>query len=135
MIIADTNLLIPLMIRQENAELAKAVLRKDPDWAAPPLWRSEFRNVLWVYIRNQNLSLSDARDYYRQAERLLARNEYDAASEAVLVLAAQSGCSPYDCEFVYVAQKHALPLVTFDKKLLANFPGLAMSAGEFLQRA
>ena len=34
-----------------NAEVA-VLLRQDPDWRLPPLWRSEFRQVLLKYVRS-----------------------------------------------------------------------------------
>jgi predicted nucleic acid-binding protein len=46
MIVVDSNIIIYLHVRSEKTNLALQVLRKDPYWVAPPLWESEFRNVL-----------------------------------------------------------------------------------------
>ena len=40
----------------------------------------------------------------RDAESLLATGEYEVPSTAVLRLAAESGCTAYDCEFVHLAR-------------------------------
>ena len=49
-----------LLIRSEQTTAAEAVLKKDADWAAPLLWRSELRNVLSLYLRQEHLNLADA---------------------------------------------------------------------------
>lgn len=76
MIVADTNLISYLMIPGQRTADAQAVLRKDALWAAPLLWRSEFRNVLALYLRQQHLSLTDALQLTEAAEALLSGREY-----------------------------------------------------------
>ena len=60
MIIVDTNIIAYLYLEGEYSNLAGKLLLADPDWAAPILWRSEFQNVLALYIRNGSLSVADA---------------------------------------------------------------------------
>ena len=55
----------------------------------------------------------------------------DAAT--VLMLAAQSGCSAYDCEFVALAQDLGVPLVTSDRRLAAKFRPRAIHLREFVR--
>ena len=52
---------------------------------------------------------------------------------AVLDLAARSKCSTYDCEYVALAIKLDLPLITNDKQILSEFPGIAISLERFLE--
>lgn len=94
---------------------------------APPLWRSEFRNVLAFYLRQENLSLDDARAIMQEAELLLKGREYGVSSMRVLDVVAASRCSAYDCEFVVLAQDLDVLLVTADKKVLTAFPETAVS--------
>lgn len=131
MIVADTNLIAYLMIRSEATPSAEAVLRRDPLWAAPLLWRSEFRNVLALYVRKGVLSVPDAVLYMDAAEELLAGREYQVPTAPVLQLSQASGCSAYDCEFVQVAQELDTVLVTSDQKVLEAFPGRARSMEAF----
>jgi predicted nucleic acid-binding protein len=49
-----------------------------------------------------------------------------------LQLAAESGCSAYDCEFVALARDLEVPLVTADRQLLAAFPSTAVSPEAFV---
>lgn len=51
MIVVDTNVLAYLYLPGEYTAAAEALLAHDPDWAAPVLWRSEFRNILAGYLR------------------------------------------------------------------------------------
>jgi len=135
LIVADTNLITYLLLPGEHTPTAEQVLEQDPRWIAPLLWRSEFRNVLALHIRQQLLSLDQARGFAERAESLLAGNEYTLASDIVLDLAAASGCSAYDCEFVGLALQRAVPLVTADRKILSAFPKVAIEPRQLLQSA
>jgi predicted nucleic acid-binding protein len=131
-IVADSNLVVYLMIEGDQTSTAQAVLKRDPVWAAPLLWRSEFRNVLALFLRQKHLSLADALQYVQEADGLLRGNEYQVESAPVLRLAEQSGCSAYDCEFVHLAKELSLPLVTSDKRMLREFPTVAVSMQDFI---
>lgn len=131
MIVADANLLVYLLLPGEHTDAAEAVLLRDPEWVAPMLWRSEFQNVLALYLRKQLLPTSAALEAIAEAERLLHGREHVPDGAAVLALVAQSTCSAYDCEYVALAQALNAPLVTSDAKLLREFPHTAVSPGEF----
>jgi predicted nucleic acid-binding protein len=132
-IVADTNLIGYFLIQGPGTPAAEAVFEKDPVWAAPVLWRSEFRNVLATYMRNMSLSLSDALTLMADAESLLENHEHQVDSAPVLALAYGSGTAAYDCEFVHLAEILGLPLVTADKKVLQNFPNVAVSLEDFVK--
>ena len=131
MIVADTNLIAYLMIRSEATPRAEAVLRQDAVWAAPLLWRSEFRNVLALYVRKGHLTVPEAVLYMDAAEELLAGREYQVPTAPVLKLSQESGCSAYDCEFVQLAQELDTVVVTSDQRVLAAFPNRARSMEAF----
>lgn len=133
MIIADTNLIGYLLITGPDTPRAEAVYEKDSVWAAPILWRSEFRNVLAGYVRNQGLALADALGIMADAESLLAHNEHHVDSAPVLAMANSSGCAACDCEFVVLAELLGLPLVTADRKVLRSFPHAAVSFEDFVK--
>lgn len=127
MIVVDTNVVAYLLLRGPQTAAAEALLEAHPTWAAPPLWRSEWRNVLVGYWRRGSLSLEQVIALQEQAETLVIGHEEPVQSEAVLRLAASSGCSAYDCEFVAAAQQLDAPLVTADLALLKAFPALTRS--------
>jgi len=110
------------------------LLEKDTNWVAPLLWRSEFRNVLALYKRKRSLSVEQAQQIMQEAMLLMQEREYEIVSAQVLELVAASGCSAYDCEFVALAKDLGIPLVTVDKKVLREFPQVAVSLDDFLVR-
>jgi len=132
MIVVDTNVISYFYLTSEYSELAEELFAKDSAWAAPLLWRSEFRNVLAGYLRKGLLTLPDTIRITETAENLLAGNEYQVPSLRVLQLAAESSCSAYDCEFVSLAQDLGVSLITMDKKILAAFPATARSIPQHL---
>ena len=133
MIVVDTNIISYLFIEGEKTHQAEVVLKKDSEWAAPILWRSEFRNVLAFYIRNQNLELDKAVKLMNEAAHLMNGNEYNVTSLDVLKLAEKSGCSAYDCEYVALAQDLGIELVTSDKKILKAFPEQTISLEVYIK--
>ena len=132
MIVVDTNIIGYLYLTSKRSVQAEQALLKDTHWAAPLLWRSEFRNVLTLYIRKEILPLADAIRILEEASTMMQGNEYEVASLQVMRLAAESTCSAYGCEFVALAQDFNIPLVTVDKKVLENFPNIAIPLDKYV---
>jgi predicted nucleic acid-binding protein len=130
MIVVDSNIIAYLYLPGEFTAKAERLLEKEPDWAAPLLWRSELRNILALYMRRKSLDFSPAYRIQREAEALMADHEYDVDSFEVLTLALESGCSAYDCEFVALAKQLGVRLVTEDAKLRRTFPRLTVGLAE-----
>ncbi len=133
MIVADTNLFVYLFVKGQRTIQAETVLQQDPAWAAPLLWRSEFRNTLMGLVRRKDLDLQDVLDVVSEAEHWMRGREYSVVSRTVLQLAGQSGCSAYDCEFVSLAMDLGVPLVTSDRQILRAFPKVAVSPDGFTE--
>lgn len=133
MIVIDTNILVPLIIPGPGTDDSEALLRKDPDWAAPLLLRSEFRNVLAVQLRRKNISLEEAFSAMMETEMILGGNEFEVKSEVVFELCAKNDCSAYDCEYAALARSLRISLITRDKALLAAFPDTAVRPEGFLR--
>jgi predicted nucleic acid-binding protein len=132
MIVVDTNVICYRWISSPNSTAAETTLAKDPHWIAPVLWRSEFRNVLAVAIRQKALTIDAAREIARNAETSFERREFTVSSDAVFQLVATSNCTAYGCEFVALAEVHQVPLVTVDRRVLHEFPRIAVSLERFV---
>ena len=130
MIVVDSNVLAYLYLPGENTAYSEALLEREPEWCAPILWRSEFRNILAGCLRRRALTLEQACSLQLEAESLLAGAEFEVDSQAVLQLADASDCSAYDCEFVALAAQLDTTFVTMDKKLLRAFPKHAVSLAD-----
>ena len=126
MIVVDSNILAYLYLPSDRTAAAEALLEQDPEWAAPVLWRSEFRNILAGYMRRKTITFDQACSLQSEAESLLAGAEFEVNSSSVLELVRDSDCSAYDCEFIALAIKLNTKLVTVDKKLLREFPTRAV---------
>ncbi len=132
MIVVDTNIISYLYLPTNRTPLAERLLENEPTWVAPLLWRSEFRNVLTLYLRRKAIPFETSLAIMEEAESQLRNREYEVASLKVLSLTSGSKCSAYDCEFVAVAEALNVPLVTEDKAIIKNFPNTAISMRNFL---
>lgn len=122
MIVVDVNVIAYLLIPGRFTTRAEHLLESDPIWAAPRLWRSGLRNILATYVRTGQIELHDALDLFQRAADLIAGEEYEVETPAVLRLCKESGCSAYDCEYVALAEFLDQEFVTADRKLASAFP-------------
>lgn len=127
MMVVDTNVLAYFLLPYEFSAAADALFKRDADWAAPILWRSEFRNLLAGELRRKNLSFDEIVKVQGEAESLLAGHEHEVDSRRVLEFVRDSNCTAYDCEFVVLAAQLGVKVVTMDAKLLKAFPQYTMA--------
>ena len=132
MIVVDTDVISYFWLDAARTEAARRARRKDADWVAPHLWRSEFRSVLRAYLNADLLSYSEATWYAEKAEQDLYGHEYDVTTADVLKLVEQTGHAAYDCEYAALAQALGAALVTGDKRLPELFPGTAVLLEDFV---
>jgi predicted nucleic acid-binding protein len=133
MIVVDTNVIGYLFLSSKRSSLSERALKRDSEWAAPIIWRSELRNVLVLYMRKNIFRLDHAQDIMNGALELMRGREYEVSSYEVLRLASESKCSAYDCEFIAVANNLKVRLITVDNQLLREFPEVAVSLTEFCE--
>jgi predicted nucleic acid-binding protein len=131
MIVVDSNLIIYIHVQGEWTAQALQALKKDPQWIAPPLWESEFRNVMAGYMRRKILNLEQTKKIMNSALRTMEDREILPPSNLVLELVADSDCSAYDCEYVALAKHLKIKLITNDQKILRNFPDTAVNLEAF----
>jgi len=130
-IVADTNVVAYLLVEGERTEAARRVFQRDPDWRLPPLWRSEFLNVLVVAVRAGAIDRDQASQAWQAAASLFDEAERAPDGEEVLTIALRSKLSAYDAQFVAVAEELDVPLITGDRRIVAACPGRAVSLEEF----
>ena len=133
MIVVDANIIAYLFIPGEHSEIVERVLKRDSKWAVPLLWRSEFCNILYKYIRFKKMGIETAVKTAEAAQRFLSAAEFAVSFYKVLELASQTSCSAYDCEYVVLASDLRVPLLTTDKKLLKTFPKIAMPCDHYVK--
>jgi predicted nucleic acid-binding protein len=129
-IVVDTQLVAYATLEGPHAALADKVTRRDPNWIAPPILRSEYTNVLFGEMRRGSISLEQANRLVERFKALVAVQPAPEV-EAVLALGAASRCTAYDLEFVALAQGAGIQLVTNDRQILDSFPGIAVSLESF----
>jgi predicted nucleic acid-binding protein len=125
MIVVDVTVLAYAVIRGEQTASVLALRDRDSDWVSPALWRAEFTNVLWKYVRRGDFDLPTAIDHFELGQAFLGAGEYHVPAADVLSMAVQSGCSAYDCHYVALAHILQCRLATHDRKVLAAFPDIA----------
>lgn len=128
----STGAIACLYLPTQYTDDVEKLLVNEPEWAAPVLWRSEFRNILALYVRKEIIDFETACACMAQAEQLLASNEFDVDSISVLSLTKEPSCSAYGCEFISLAKSLNCKLITSDKKLKTAFPQIAMDAGTYI---
>ncbi len=135
MIIVDTNILVYRWLPSPRSTDADALTRIDPEWAAPLLWRSEFRNVATGYLRAGILNLADVEAATSHAAGCLLAGEHSIIDGAVFKLVHRSKCSAYDCEFVALAEALGTNLITEDRALQQAFPKICRSLGKIIGKS
>ena len=126
MIVADTNIIVYLLIPGEFTDAVQALHAKDPQWVAPASWRVEFFNVLSTYCRAKKLTPDQAITLIELAESIVRDVPMPPAPRQALEASVTGSISGYDSLFVVAAQMNDLPLVTFDKALWKAFPDRAI---------
>lgn len=133
MIVVDNDVIsyFWLQLASGRSEAARHARRKDADWIAPSLWRSEFRNVLRRYMQSGLMTYSEALWFAEKAERDMRGSEYDVQTSDVLKLVERTGHAAYDCEYVALAQSLGVSLVTGDQPIVEAFPETAILLEDF----
>ncbi len=134
MIVVDTNVIAYFWIPGEFTDQAKRLLLIDPNWISVPLWRIEMQNLLSIYLRKKLISEERAVELMYLAENQLDGHEFTVTSKEVLDLIFKSSCTSYDCQFVALAAKNKVPLITTDKPLVKAFPENAIHLKTYTEK-
>jgi len=122
LIVVDTNVIAYLLIEGDRTNRARSLWRDEPDWRVPPLWRHEFLNVLATFAKRGGADLADTTQLWTHAVDAIGSGEIEVDMSAALELAVTRQISAYDAQFITLARRLSVPLVTEDKKLRKTFP-------------
>jgi len=132
MIVVDANVLAYFWLKSPHFDAVSKLYEADSDWTAPELCKSEFRNISAAYLRKGLYTLDELKWLINQKESRMMGSYLEVDSSEILTLVSQTSCSAYDCEYVALAKKTMRPLITFDKKVLSEFPDLALTVDQYL---
>ena len=94
---------------------------------APAVWEAELANVIWMAIRAHVILPEEGRKRLGLAAKLGIQSVPNKTLwHGALERAIQSGVAVYHTLFVELASRENLPLATFDAKVLAAFPEVAV---------
>lgn len=132
MIVVDVNVVAYYFIEGKKTALARDLMRRDPDWRLPALWRHEYLNVLATYARQGGATLEEARTLWRRALEILGPREEPGGAEAALAIAIEHPVSTCDGQYVALAHRLQTNFVTEDRRLLKAFPSIARTMQAFI---
>jgi predicted nucleic acid-binding protein len=132
MIVVDSNTVVYAFTPGPFAREVELLAEADPFWVTVELCRSEFRNVMAAYLRKSLLTLEQVNWIIAQKETHFEFAYYEVNSLEVMSLVAASRCSSYDCEYVALAKKMGVPLITYDEQILNSFPEIAYNPVRYL---
>ena len=131
MIVVDVNIVAYFLIEGEKTSAARDLLRREPDWRLPALWRHEYLNVLATFARNGGATTAEVLSLWRRGVEWLGPREQSVDMESALVLAVENRISAYDAQYIALAQKLQTLCVTEDQRLLKTFPALTRTMQPF----
>ncbi|WP_228350786.1 type II toxin-antitoxin system VapC family toxin [Rhodocaloribacter litoris] len=112
-----------LSVEGAHTSEVRKLFQHDPEWIVPPLWESEFLNVMWRYIRQNTFSVDDALRRFRAA-RGLVRIVDTPPAELVLRLASDHDLTAYDATYAALGRHLGVPHVTYDRQVIAAGLGI-----------
>ncbi len=134
MIVADTCVVFHLFNETFLTSSAQKVLKKDPNWVLPHLWREEYANVLSKLARKEGRSVFEVIDHFNNTIEELKNCEISVDTKKALTISIEYKISVYDSHFIALAIDFNTILVTEDKEILKNCSNLALSLYDFLKR-
>ena len=131
MIVVDVNIVAYFLIEGEKTTSARNLLRREPAWRLPALWRHEYLNVLATFARKGGATTAEALSLWRRGVELFGPLEQSVDMESALILATENRISAYDAQYIALAQKLQTLCVTEDQGLLKTFPALTRTMQDF----
>lgn len=133
MIVVDVSVLFGFVVsRDAYHALAVAARERDAEWQVPRLARSEFRSIAAGHLRRGEPL---ANVLAAAANAQWAVSVHDMSDQEVFAVVQESSLSAYDAEYVALARRFGVQLVTTDRQVLECYPHLAVRLQEFAHPA
>lgn len=125
--VVDTNVVAYYLIGETDlADESRAFWHNAEELLAPSSWEAELANVIWMSVRTRGIDEALGSVKLDLAARLGIRSvAVRVLWQGALVRAVASDVPVYDTLFVELAEREEVPLVTFDRRLLAAYPTVA----------
>ena len=125
--VIDTNVVAYYLLATEPyVEEVQLFWHEVTEPVAPSSWEAELSNVMWMAVRHDVLPLPEALRRLELAERLGIQSvRCGSLWQGALSRACVTGVSAYDTLFVELADRMGVPLVTYDQRVLQEFPKVA----------
>lgn len=133
MIVADANVLVYLLVQTPQTRLAEKWAEFDPKWCLPELWRFEFTNAVMTFVRSGKLSSAEGEDALSEAIELFSPMELRVDPIVAYRTALRFRISPYDANYICLAELLGVRCVTADKQLLERVPRWTQALSDIRQ--
>jgi predicted nucleic acid-binding protein len=132
--VVDTNVVAYYLIGESSfAEESRAFWRSAGELLAPSSWEAELANVIWMSVRTRGIDEAEGSVKLELAARLGIHSvAVRTLWQGAFARAVASDVPIYDTLFVELANRERVPLVTFDRKLLAAYPATAKRPKDLL---
>lgn len=120
MLVVDASVLVPILVHEPGSALARALAHAEPDLVAPELLLAEALNALW---KKQRLGQIDDAARVEAVDLigppLVTLVPIPPLAVRASALARELDHPVYDCLYLALAEREAVPLVTDDRRLRA----------------
>ncbi|TVR54873.1 MAG: PIN domain-containing protein [Puniceicoccaceae bacterium] len=137
MIVVDAGVIVACVCEHPRHQAALALQESDPDWLAPPLWKSEVRNVIGLKLCSMArlITAEEAFEAYEDALAILAPGTREVNPVQCLKTVLRYGVSGYDAEYATLAQAEGVDMVTTDQRLVNRLKTKGFSGVRLLGQA
>ena len=133
MIVVDANIVAYSVIEGKFTGVARQMARLSPTWVAPLFCRYELANILWFYVKRGALPAKGVTDVWNAMASVFYYHEHEIEVPPIVRLANERDISTYDAQYVALAKRLEVPLITEDKKLRSRCPDETYSMHDYIQ--